>query len=40
MRGGRKRAEEGLGEEGREHWERSREGNFKGDSISTNQPFI
>ena len=35
-RGGRKRSEDGLSEEGREH---GREGNFTGGSIFTNQPF-
>ena len=37
-RGGRKRAEDGLSEEGREYG-RKGEGNFTGSSIFTNQPF-
>ena len=35
-RGGRKHVDEGLSEEGREH---GKEGNFRGGSIFTNQPF-
>ena len=37
--GGSKRAEDGLSEEGRGAWEQGREGNFKGGSLVTNQPF-